>query len=298
LTGRWQRGATLARALSLTGLLLSAGPPWSSSLSASPPGASSLCASPPAGSPARASPAGSPLCAQAAASEIVTIGAGFSPMRLGAPTTVSFGFTIRASDGGLPSALTGIDFHYPRQLNLAASELGQATCNPTRLQELGPTACPPNSIMGSGTAQAKFQVSPIVSHENANIALVAGPSRGGYVNVLIAASGEYPVETRIVMSTLLLPGRFHIAVPLVPGIPEGPPVAVVKVKAVLGGRLTYYERRHGRRTPYRPSGVLLPRHCPRGGFRFSATFSFLDGTRASATTTVRCVTTTSPESVA
>jgi hypothetical protein len=174
------------------------------------------------------------------------------------------------------------------ELPLGSSELGQATCNPRRLQNLGPAACPVNSIMGRGTARAKFQVSPIVSHEDASLALVAGPSQHGYVNMLIAASGEYPVETRIVMSALLLPGRFHIAVPLVPGIPEGPDVAVVSVKATLGGRLTYYERRHGRRITYHPTGVLLPRHRPKGGFRFSATFSFLDGTQANATTTVRC----------
>jgi hypothetical protein len=106
--------------------------------------------------------------------------------------------------------------------------------------------------------------------------------------MLIAASGEYPVETRIVMSAVLLPGRFHIAVPLVPGIPEGPDVAVVSVKATLGGKLTYYERRKGRRVAYHPTGVLLPRRCPKGGFAFSATFSFLDGTQAQAGTRVRC----------
>jgi hypothetical protein len=52
------------------------------------------------------------------------------------------------------------------------------------------------------------------------MALVAVPSKSGYVNVLIAATSEYPVETRIITSALLLPGHFHISVPLVPGIPE------------------------------------------------------------------------------
>jgi hypothetical protein len=226
--------------------------------------------------------------AVASSAQMATITASFSPLRLGAPTTVKFGFAIRAANGGLPSALTGIDFRYPRALALGTSELGQATCQPRRLQLLGPAACPANSIMGAGSALAKFQVSPIVSHEQASLALVAGPPRGGHVNMLIAATGEYPVETRIVMSALLEPGRFHIAVPLVAGIPEGPDVAVVSVQATLGGRLTYYERRGGRRVAYRPTGVLLPRRCPRGGFRFSATFAFLDGSHAQAQTAVRC----------
>jgi hypothetical protein len=220
--------------------------------------------------------------------QLATIQAAFSPLRLGAPTTVRFGFQIRTPDDSLPSALTAIDFHYPASLGLGTSELGQATCAPARLQAFGPRACPANSIMGGGQALAKFQVSPIVSHEQASLALVAGPSRSGYVNMLVAASGEYPVETRIVMSALLLPGHFHIDVPLVAGIPEGPDVAVVSVQATLGGNLTYYERRHGRRVAYHPRGVLLPRLCPKGGFRFAATFSFLDGTQADARSTVRC----------
>jgi hypothetical protein len=287
LTGQRLRRAWPASALSLVGLLLSAWPVSAAQAAAapswtSPPGAS-LSWTSPASSACSAS-----ACVAGAAGEIAAISAHFSPLRLGAPTTVSFGFTIRTTDGSLPAALTGIDFHYPPSLGLGTSELGQATCDPRRLQTFGPGACPPNSIMGHGTALAKFQVSPIISHEDANLALVAGPSRDGYVNMLIAATGEYPVETRIVMSTLLLPGHFHIAVPLVAGIPEGPDVAVVSVKATLGGRLTYHERRHGRRVAYRPRGVLLPRRCPAGGFRFAATFTFLNGTRAVAAKSVRC----------
>lgn len=230
------------------------------------------------------------LCAavSGAGPQLASISASFSPMRLGKPTSVSLGFSIARAGGNLPSALTAVDFRYPRQLALGTSELGQATCAVKRLQVLGPGACPPNSIMGHGSALAKFQVSPIVSHEDASLALVAGPPQNGYVDMLIAASGEYPVETRIVMSAVLLPGRFHIAVPLVAGIPEGPDVAVVSVKATLGGRLTYYERRKGRRVAYRPTGILLPRRCPKGGFAFSATFTFLDGTQTQAATRVRC----------
>lgn len=220
--------------------------------------------------------------------QTATISARFSPERLGAPTTVSFGFSIAAADDGLPSALTGIDFHYPRRLGLGTSDLGLAACDPATLRARGPKACPPNSIMGAGNALAKFQVSPEISEESASIALVAGPSQNGYVNLLISATGTYPVAARLVMPTLLLPGRLHINVPLLPGIPEGPDVAVVQVHATLGGKLTYYERRHGKRIAYHPRGIQLPKRCPRGGFHFSATFTFLDGTQAQAATVVKC----------
>lgn len=226
--------------------------------------------------------------ASARAAQLATIGAGFSPERLGAHTAVSLGFDVRSSDGGLPSALTAVDFRFPPTLGFAASGLGVASCDPRRLASHGPQACPANSIMGHGSALAEFQISPEVSEEAATIALVAGPSQDGYFKLLISATGAYPVATRIVMTTLLLPGELRFSVPLVPGVPEGPDVAVVRVHATLGGHLLYYERRHGRRVAYRPPGVLLPRRCPRGGFRFSASFSFLDGTLAQARTVVPC----------
>ena len=220
--------------------------------------------------------------------QTTSISAGFSPERLGAPTALSLGFDVRTPDGSLPSALTGIAFHYPPNIGIGTSGLGLATCSPAKLSFDGPSACPPNSIMGRGSALAKFQVSPEVSEESASIALVAGPSEHGYMNLLIAATGAYPVAARIVMSTLVTPGNLRFSVPLVPGIPEGPDVAVVRVRIKVGGRLTYYEHRHGKRVAFHPTGIKLPRRCPRGGFRFNATFSFLDGTQAQAATVVRC----------
>ncbi|HEY2768057.1 MAG TPA: hypothetical protein VGI76_07350 [Solirubrobacteraceae bacterium] len=76
--------------------------------------------------------------------------------------------------------------------------------------------------------------------------------------------------------------------PLVASLPEGPAVAVVRVHVTLGGRLTYYERAHGKLLAYHPRGIVLPRRCPHGGFRFAANFGFLDGTRASARLSERC----------
>jgi hypothetical protein len=226
--------------------------------------------------------------APAHATQLTSIGADFSPLRLGSPTALSLGFDVRTPDGSLPSALTGIVFHYPADLGIGTSGLGLATCTQAKLSMNGPKACPPNSIMGRGSALAEFQISPEISEETAAIALVAGPAQNGYLKLLISASGDYPVAARIVMSTLLLPGELQIDVPLVPGLPEGPDVAVVRVNVTIGGNLVYYERAHGKKVAYRPRGILLPKHCPAGGFRFRASFAFLDGTRSQAQTAVKC----------
>jgi hypothetical protein len=226
--------------------------------------------------------------APAQATQLTSISAGFSPLRLGSHAALSLGFDVRSADGSLPSALTEIDFHYPAVLGIGASGLGLATCSQAKLSMDGPKACPPNSIMGRGHALAQFQVSPEISEETAEIALVAGPAQNGYLKLLISASGSYPVAARIVMSSLLLPGELQIKVPLVQGLPEGPDVAVVRVKVTIGGNLLYYERSHGKRVAYRPQGILLPKRCPAGGFRFRASFSFLDGTQTQAQTVVPC----------
>lgn len=222
------------------------------------------------------------------ATQVASVSASFSPNRPGTHAAVTLGFRIKTLDGSLPSALTSIVFHYPRDLGLGTSELGLASCDPSTLEFAGPQACPRNSLMGRGNALAKFQVSPEISHEGASIALVAGPSNDGYLKILIGATAAYPVFTRIVMSTLLRPGRLEISVPLVPGIPEGPYIAVVAMKVTIGGALTYFAQQKGRRHAYRPQGILLPPRCPQGGFRFGADFSFLDGTTASAQTRVQC----------
>lgn len=224
----------------------------------------------------------------AAAFELASMSAGIRPARLGSHSAVELSFWIDTSDGTLPSALTGIVLRYPRSFGLGTSELGLASCEPSRLLLAGPKACPRNSIMGGGNALTQFQVSPLISQEGASIALVAGPSHGGYVKILIGVTAAYPVSTRLVMSTLLLPGRLNVSVPLVPGIPEGPDVAVVAMKLVIGGHLTYATRSHGRRVFYHPQGILIPPSCPKEGFPFGATFSFLDGSTAEASTVVRC----------
>jgi len=226
--------------------------------------------------------------APAWAEQTATLTASFQPERLGAPTAVTFGFAIASPDGAVPPPLDAVDIRYPAGLGLATTGLGVASCEAARLERSGAGACPADSRMGSGDALLRFAIGPQVFEEHASLALVAGPSPDGYLHVLIAATGTRPVAARVVMSTLLGEGALQIAVPAVPSLPEGPDVAIVSVRATLGGALTYYERTHGHTVAYRPRGVGLPARCPHGGFPFSASFTFADGSHASARTSVRC----------
>ncbi|MGH2911760.1 MAG: hypothetical protein ACRDJ3_04715, partial [Solirubrobacteraceae bacterium] len=53
-------------------------------------------------------------------------------------------------------------------------------------------------------------------------------------------------------------------------------------------KVIYYERVDGRTLAYQPRGILLPRSCPPAGFPFVARFSFSDGSKARAKTTIAC----------
>jgi len=195
---------------------------------------------------------------------------------------------VSSDSGEIPSPLTGIDMSYPPNLGIATSGLGTASCTQPALEQNGPAGCPRDSIMGSGTALARFRIGAEVFHESATIGIVAGPSPDGRLHLLISATGLTPVAARIVMASTLLGGHFAIAVPLVPSLPEGEDVAVVAVKATLGGNLQYTERRGGRTVRYVPKGIVIPARCPRGGFKFSGRFTFADGTSARAATALAC----------
>jgi hypothetical protein len=231
------------------------------------------------------------LCACAPGAALATptarMSASFTPERLGAPTTISASFQISWSERR-PPVLTGAQLVYPRNLGFATSGLGLAACDPTQLEENGPDTCPANSHMGSGSALVEVPIGGYLYQEPIQLTILAGPSPSGYLQLLVSAVGTTPVAALVVLYAELLPGRLSITVPPIPTLPEGPYVALVAMHLTLGGRLTYYERLHGRNVAYHPAGIGLPRTCPRGGFRFASTFAFLDGRHASAHTRVPC----------
>jgi hypothetical protein len=213
--------------------------------------------------------------------------AAFTPEHLGAPTTVSFGFQI-AQDGQDPAPLTGVELAYPRNLGLATSDLGVAACSPSRLEAVGPDACPPNSHIGNGNAVVEIAFGADLVKEKVQLALLAGPSPDGYLHLLVYATGKFPVEAAVILTAVLLPGHLTVTVPPIPSLPAAPYVSLTEMRLTLGGHLTYYETVKGRRVAYHPTGVGLPSTCPRGGFRFAATFLLLDGERTGSRASVAC----------
>jgi hypothetical protein len=235
------------------------------------------------------------MTAIAQAAPSVSLVASLTPERLGHGTTLGFAFDIAAPPGRVPPPLTQLNVLYPANIGIALSGIGIATCTAITLEVFGPEGCPPDSRIGSGWALVEIPIGPEIVAEVGEISVVRAPTENGHFAILVYAKGESPVDAHIVFPGSLLGapspfgGLIHMAVPLVPSLPEAPDVAVVHVQTTIGpNHLTYYERVHGKLVAYNPQGILLPNRCPRGGFQFGATFSFADGSHASAHTAVPC----------
>jgi hypothetical protein len=216
-------------------------------------------------------------------------------MRLGQRTTLDFGFSFSAPAGEVPPPLTLIQLLYPRELPIPLSEVGLATCDAMTLEAQGLQGCPPDSIMGYGAVLTGIVLGSTRINETAPVAILRAPNKRGHISLLFFSEGTKPVSTTVIFSGLLLPasspfgGLVDIGVPLVPTLPGAPDISVVHLHATIGPKgLTYYERVGNVTLAFRPSGIPLPRVCPRGGFQFAASFAFADGSTAKAQTAIPC----------
>ena len=238
--------------------------------------------------------AGLPASAVAAL-ESATLHASFSPDRLGASTTIAFGFQIASADGLAPPPMTSLDLQMPAGINFTTTTLGLAICQPAALEAQGLAGCSPNSRLGFGSAYVEVPFGVGSGHELPEIQALMGPPHDGNLVVLFYANGQTPVDAQLVFKGEVLPdsglfgSQLSTAVPPIASVPGGPDVSIVSVQSTIGpSRLTYYRHSHGRRIAFHPRGVSVPERCPRGGFPFSAQFGFQDGSSTSTSTTVPC----------
>jgi hypothetical protein len=219
----------------------------------------------------------------------------FEPNRIGARTTILFGFDIAGPRGAAPSPITSLDLRLPAHMGIATTTLGQANCYPAALIREGLRGCSENARLGFGDAVAVVPVPGDPVTERASLTALMGPPAPNRLEVLFYAEGLTPV-----FATLVFPGvvvddsdpfgdRINTSIPLVPSWTEGPDVALTHFSSTIGPlHLTYHRQVNGKRLAYQPHGIIIPRNCPRGGFPFGAILSFQDGTSTTTTARVSC----------
>jgi hypothetical protein len=215
-----------------------------------------------------------------------------TPGRLGRPTAVDI--DIQISTPPVPPPLSTLAILYPSQLGFTSGELGLEACSQSELEARGPAGCPSNSRMGDGSARVQAPFASGTISETGKLAVIRGPELQGHTQLLFYVENSRAIAAQLAFSSVLLAAsapyeQIQLAVPSIPSIPEAPDIALVSLHVVLDpSGLRYYERIHGRRVAYHPTGVILPHRCPRGGFPFGVELGFVGGGRASGRAVVWC----------
>jgi hypothetical protein len=233
--------------------------------------------------------------AAASADPVASLDASFVPYRLGKSTTVRFGFDVTTRSGEMPPPLTIVNLALPKGLNQNASELGLDVCRPEALERLGARGCPVNSKVGFGSTEVEVAFGGARIRQHTQLATFVGPPESAS-ELLFLNTSRSPIASRVVYTGRSredaegpFAGALETVVPLVPTVPEGNYLATTSFESTLGPLgLTYRRTIDGHSESFQPEGIVLPRRCPRGGFRFLVALEFSDGSTAGDHTTVPC----------
>ncbi len=225
----------------------------------------------------------------------VTVTAGFVPNQLGAASTMDLGFQIHRPAGETPPPLVGVEFRLPAGVTLTTSELGLDTCDPATLASMGSKGCRPDAVMGYGNALivAPDAAEPVL--EPIGLTVLMGPAKDRHTTLLFYGNGSSPAIAQELFSgemleeSKLFGADLDTTIPLISGLPGEQDTTVVRMSAGIGSKgVTYYKSVRGVRVAYTPKGLIVPAHCPTGGFPFRATLRFVDGSTESASTRTPC----------
>jgi hypothetical protein len=229
----------------------------------------------------------------AVATNTVRLTAKFSPNKLGASTSVLMNTNFGTTTGAVPSPVISVNISLPQGVGLGNTTLGEAVCELSVLEERGASGCPPNSMMGFGNATVTLPIGPEPVEDSATVSIFMGKPVNHHTALLFYANSTHPVSDQVVFPGELVESDRHghilTTIPLTPTIAGAPDASVVHMKTSLGPEhLTYYTYIHGKRHAYQPIGMAEPESCPHGGFRFSATYQFQDGSTVTATSVAPC----------
>ena len=236
----------------------------------------------------------------AAPAEAARLTAALGPSaRLGQPSPIRLGLDIEDR----PATLRRIELKFPDGFGISTSGLGIAACRPSAAviraivlpNTGGLGGCSPNAVIGRGRAIADVRIDAMKIPELADVTVLTGSVSGeGRLRLVYYVDGRHPFGARLVFAGTLTHARppwggtISLVVPSIPTLPSGAILALRRIRVSIGERVTYYERRGGRRVAYRPRAVAVPATCPRRGFRFQARLVFADGHRASSDARVPC----------
>jgi hypothetical protein len=194
--------------------------------------------------------------------------------------------TIRyaGGDSGVPSPVRRSVLRFPAGLGIEIPHL--RSCSPGRLRALGPSGCPAQSLLGHGSALAEAQAGSQIIAEHISLWLFLGPFHNLEPTLEILGQGYTPFDERVVLTGTVLPDNppygedLILSVPRIPTLPLEPDASILTMSLTVGARKP--------RDPRNANTVVVPPHCPSGGFPFASEFTYADGSSGSALSTAPC----------
>jgi hypothetical protein len=224
--------------------------------------------------------------------QTVTLGAGFTPNELGAPTNLSTTLTF-ASSAGLPDPVSDVVAYGPAGLSVQVH--GVATCQRAKLEADGPSGCPAESRVGFGGGVGVFDLAGLPVKEPYTLDFFLAPQEHGHLAILIYADAVNPVAVQFVLTAREVHGPrpygfgLAVEVPPISTVPGAANASVESSFASLGGaNIAYYQTIHGKRALMHVKGLVAPATCPPGGFPFEAIVTFADGSTSTASYSSPC----------
>ncbi len=231
-----------------------------------------------------ANPGTQALAPGAQAATSATIAPSFLPYRLGGKSALTFSIAYTGGESGVPSPVRRSVLRFPAGLSLDIPSLH--TCNPARLQALGPRGCSTEAQIGNGHALVEGYLGAQLVSENVTLTVFLGAPRNLEPIVEILAEGAKPISVQVVIVGTVLPYRppygeeLAMSIPAFSTLPGGPEASMVDFSLTVGT--------HARHRARDATTVLVPAHCPAGGLPFAAEFTYADRSTSSAQATVPC----------
>jgi hypothetical protein len=213
------------------------------------------------------------------------ISASLSPDRLGAKSTLRLKIRYTGDEpGGVPSPVRRALLSFPAGLTLAIPHL--SSCSAPRLRARGASGCSPQSDLGAGHALVVAPLGSQTLSEAISLSIFLGAPRNLQPTVEILGQGLTPFDERVLLSGTTLSGQppygeeLEMSIPPIPTLPLEPDASMASISLDIGAP--------ARARAGNANAVLVPSHCPQGGFPFAAEFTYADGSVGNATTTVPC----------
>jgi hypothetical protein len=202
------------------------------------------------------------------------------PYSLGAHAKATISLRFSGGTHGVPAPLRGLVLRLPAGLGVHLS--GVATCPTASLRARGAAGCPGDSLIGHGRAMLEVHAGSQTLPESAAISVFRAPDRGGHRAFAIYGHGQTPRDETTISTAILLGdsppygSKLVVAVPPIPTLTFEPDASYTTLSLTIGGS--------GRA----PNPIVIPSHCPRGGFAFAASFSFAGGAHAGESGRLPC----------